>query len=241
MSSMRLQRALARAGVASRRASEELIRSGRVRVNGAVAQLGSSVDPDADEITVSGRRVQAATTAFLALHKPVRCLVSRRGRDGLASVFDLVPEISGLTYVGRLDAMTSGLLLLMTDGELVHRLTHPRFGVERGYRVVLAGVTPGAIRRFVSGPVIIDGRAVSIVRFRVGKGRGRTTQLELTLREGRNRIVRKICGSMGATVVQLVRVRFGPVRLGKLASGRWRHLTDMEVRALRDAPTVADG
>lgn len=240
MSSMRLQRALARAGVASRRASEELIRAGRVRVNGAVAQLGSTVDPEADEITVGGRRIRAATSAFLALHKPVRYLVSRRGCDGLASVFDLVPEIPGLTYVGRLDAMTSGLLLMTSDGELVHRLTHPRFGVDRGYRVVLAGIAPDATRRFVSGPVIIDGRPVAIHRFRIARGCGRTTVLELTLREGRNRIVRKICAAMGADVVQLIRVRFGPVRLGKLGGGEWRHLSSDEVRELRDAPRVAE-
>src|SRR5262249_50693299 len=127
MTVMRLQRALARAGVTSRRKAEELIRAGRVHVDGAPATLGSSVDPDRQRITADGRAVRpAARATWLALNKPVGYVVSRGDPEGRRTVFDLLPKVPGLTYVGRLDVMTSGLLLLTTDGAAAHRLTHPR-------------------------------------------------------------------------------------------------------------------
>src|SRR5207244_11532609 len=131
MTAMRLQRALARAGVTSRRKAEDLIRAGRVRVDGAVAELGSSVDPARQRITLDGRPVRLAPLTWLALNKPIGFVVSRADPQGRRTVFSLLPKVPGLTYVGRLDVMTSGLLLLTTDGAAAHRLMHPRFAVPR--------------------------------------------------------------------------------------------------------------
>ncbi|MGH7530298.1 MAG: pseudouridine synthase, partial [Gemmatimonadales bacterium] len=165
MSLMRLQRALARAGVASRRKAEDLIRAGRVRVDGRVATIGASVDPGAQRITVDGRAVRLGTrTLWLALNKPVGYVVSRGDPEGRRTVFDLLPNVPGLTYVGRLDVMTSGLLLLTTDGGAAHRLTHPRFAVPRSYWLRVhapQGATDAAaIRAALARRIVIDGRPV---------------------------------------------------------------------------------
>ncbi len=231
---MRLQRALARAGVASRRASEDLIEAGNVRINGVVATLGVSADPERDTITVRGRVVRAAPIKWIALHKPVGHIVTRRDRKGRPTVFDLVPDLPGLTYVGRLDVLTSGLLLLTSDGAAVHRLTHPRFGVEREYRVVVRGHTPDEIRRALMEPIVVEGRVAMMARCRVrpgGGGRG-TSTVTLVVTEGRNRLVRRVCEQLGLTVERLVRVSHGPISLGELAEGRWRYLTAKEVGLL---------
>ncbi len=232
MTIMRLQRALARAGVASRRAAEDLIREGRVRVNGETATLGMSVDPARDAITVGGRSVKPPKKAWLALHKPLGCVVSRGDARGRETVFELVPQIPGLTYAGRLDVMTSGLLLLTTDGEAVHRLTHPRFAVERTYKVVVHGRSLDAIRRALDAGVWVEDRRVAIVNYRLRPAAGRSIEMNLVLTEGRNRIVRRLCEQLDLQVERLVRTTHGPVRLGRLAPGEWRRLTDQETRAL---------
>ncbi len=230
---MRLQRALARAGVASRRGAEELIRAGRVRVNGAVASVGTAVDPAVDVITVRGRRVQPARSAWIALHKPVGYVVTRRDPRGRRTVFELIPTIPGLTYVGRLDVATSGLLLLTTDGHGAHALTHPRFEVERAYRVVVHGRPAADIRRLLRRRAVIDGRPVRLVRAAVKPVAAGSTQLTLVVAEGRHRIVRRLCERWGLKVERLMRLSFGPIRLGRLAPGAWRYLTKREQQALR--------
>ncbi|MDH3496214.1 MAG: pseudouridine synthase [Gemmatimonadota bacterium] len=233
MTTMRLQRALARAGVASRRAAEGLIRAGRVRVNGKVAELGSSVDPARDTVTVDGRRVRAGPTVWIALHKPLGYVVSRRDPERRPTVFELVPAVPGLTYVGRLDVMTTGLLLLTTDGDGANLLTHPRHQVERSYRVLVHGRTPDQIRRALAAPVVIEGRPVALREARVRPGDGGRTDLHLVLQEGRYRIVRRLCEQLGLKVERLTRLSHGPVRLGRLPSGRWRYLSTTELAALR--------
>lgn len=232
---MRLQRALARVGRASRRGAEELIRAGRVRVNGRVAELGARVDPARDVVTVDGKRVGAPAAAWLALHKPEGYIVTRRDERGRPTVFDLVPEIPGLVYVGRLDAMTAGLLLLTTDGAAVHRLTHPRYAVERTYRVTVHGRDPAALRRVLSRPIVIDAQPVRIVRYRVRPRAGGACEIILVLTEGRHRIVRRLCQRMRVTVSRLIRTRYGPIRLGRLARGTWRYLTPAECRGVEAA------
>jgi 23S rRNA pseudouridine2605 synthase len=230
---MRLQRALARAGVASRRTAETLIRAGRVRVNGRVAALGSSADPDTDAITVDGRRLRpAAEDVWIALHKPVGYVVSRSDPEGRATVFELVPRIPGLTYVGRLDVMTAGLLLLTTDGAGANVLTHPRHRVERSYRVLVHGRSTEDVRRLLGRPVVIDGRPVDIRRTRVRPAEGGRTDLTLVLAEGRYRIVRRLCERLELKVERLTRLSHGPVRLGRMTPGAWRHLTKPERAAL---------
>jgi 23S rRNA pseudouridine2605 synthase len=229
---MRLQRALARAGVASRRTAEALIRAGRVRVNGQVAALGQSADPARDRIMVDGHRLQPAREVWIALHKPMGYVVSRRDPEGRPTIFSLVPDVPGLTYVGRLDVMTTGLLLLTTDGDGANRLTHPRYAVERSYRALVHGRRPEEIRRLLERPVMIDRRPVAIrdVKLRpADKGR---TDLMLTLAEGRYRIVRRLCEHLGLKVERLMRLSHGPVRLGRLPAGRWRYLSRAEITAL---------
>ncbi|HEX9217743.1 MAG TPA: pseudouridine synthase [Gemmatimonadales bacterium] len=236
MTLMRLQRALARAGVASRRKAEDLIRAGRVRVDGAPATIGMSVDPGAQKITVDGRAVRSATrTAWLALNKPIGYVVSRSDPEGRRTVFGLLPKIPGLTYVGRLDVMTSGLLLLTTDGTAAHRLMHPRYEVPRTYWLAVHGAAGGggtdAIRQALAQRIVIEGRAVRILTSRV-RPAGKSVEIELTLAEGRQRIVRRIAEALGLKVEWLHRVAYGPVRLGKLAEGHWRELTRQEIGAI---------
>jgi 23S rRNA pseudouridine2605 synthase len=232
---MRLQRALARAGIASRRRSEELIRAGRVRVNGEVAQLGMSVDPGTDIVTVAGRRVRPAAATWIALHKPVGYVVTRRDPRGRPTIFALVPDVPGLTYVGRLDVMTSGLLLLTTDGAGANRLMHPRYEVERTYVVRVHGKTEAEIGRRLSSPIAVDGRSVRVVRHRIRGSPDGVSEVTLSLAEGRNRIVRRLCRHLGLKVERLVRLSYGPVRLGRLPVGRWRYLTKRELTALHAA------
>jgi len=229
---MRLQRLLARAGVTSRRKAEAVIAAGRVRVDGRTAVLGESVDPARQRVTLDGRPVVEAPDIWLALHKPVGYAVTRVDASGRPTVFDLVPSIPGLVYVGRLDIMTSGLLLLTTDGEGAHRLAHPRFEVPRTYRARVRGRhAPRALSARLVEPVVVGGRPVELVEVKA-RERGSSTELELTLAEGRNRIVRRLCRTLGLGVESLHRTSYGPIRLGKLAPGHYRALTLAERRAL---------
>jgi 23S rRNA pseudouridine2605 synthase len=238
---MRLQRAMARAGFGSRRSAEELIRAGRVRVNGQVAELGVRVDPGRDVILVGARRVIPSRPEWIALHKPLGYVVSRRDFRGRNTVFELVPPIRGLTYVGRLDLMTSGLFLLTTDGEAAHRLTHPRYAVQRVYRVMVHGMDEATIRRTLARPVVVEGRRVNIVRWRVCGAEGGSSELMVVLAEGRHRIVRRLCERLGLKVEKLVRLSYGPVQLGRLAPGAWRRLAPAEVRGLHASFGVPQG
>ena len=232
---MRLQRALARAGVASRRAAEELIEAGKVRVDGKVAALGSKVDPDRQRITVSGKAVHVAERRWLAFHKPLGVVTTADDEDGRRTVFDFIPDPAGLTYVGRLDVMTTGLLLLTTDGEAVHRLTHPRYRIPRRYTALVHGRPTAEIAEAVRRRTVIDGRAVVTEQVRVRPGSEGRSILDVTLSEGRNRIVRRWAEAMGLKVDRLARLSYGSVRLGDLAPGRYRPLLPREEAALYKA------
>ena len=239
MPAMRLQRALARAGVASRREAEELIRKGQVRVNGSVAEIGMSVDPLIDVVEVGGHRVKPVAPAWLALNKPIGYVVTKRDEQGRPTVFDLVPSIPGLTYVGRLDINTSGLLLMTTDGSAVNRLTHPRHATERSYLVQVRGVSAREIKRALAEPIVIEGSPVQIVSSKVRQNRNALScALTLVLTEGRNRIVRRACEAIGLTVERLVRLSHGPIRLDELPEGNWRYLTENELNALHREMTA---
>ena len=235
MTEMRLQRALARAGVASRRAAEELIRGGKVRVDGAVATLGSKVDPDRQKITVAGRPVKLQARRWLAFHKPLGVVTTASDEEGRRTVLDYIPDPAGLTYVGRLDVMTTGLLLLTTDGEAVHRLTHPRYHIPRHYTALVHGRPTAEIAEAMKRKTLIDGRPVVPSDVRVRPGTEGRSILDVSLSEGRNRIVRRWAPAMGPKVDRLARLSYGPVRLGDLPSGRYRPLTPKEEAALYKA------
>lgn len=229
---MRLQRALARAGVASRRQAEELIKAGRVRVDGRVAELGSKVDPAKQKITVGGKSVQVKARRWLAFHKPMGVVTTADDEQGRRTVFDFMNDPSALTYVGRLDVNTTGLLLLTTDGEAVHRLTHPKYKVPRSYVALVHGRPTSEITAAVKGKVVIDGRPVIPTQVRVRPGNEGRSIIDLTLTEGRNRIVRRWAEELGLKVERLARLSYGPVRLGDLPVGRSRPLTPKEEAAL---------
>ena len=229
---MRIQRALARAGIASRRKAEDLIAAGRVTVNGKLAQLGQVVDPDVDSIAVDGSSVAAPSgPEWLVLNKPAGVMTTRRDPDGRQTVFDLVPRIAGLTYVGRLDYLTEGVLLLTTDGVAAHVLSHPSSEVARTYVATVNGKGDEAAEAARRGVDLPDG---PVKPERVGArklGRDRW-ELELTLREGRKREVRRLCIELGLGVERLVRTHFGPVMLGELKTGATRKLTASELSAI---------
>lgn len=237
MAAVRLQKLLAEAGVASRRAAERLIAAGRVAVNGlTVRELGARADPDRDRVTVDGRELPPREPKrYVLLHKPPGYLTTRDDPRGRPRVFDLLPDLGvRLHPVGRLDADAEGLLLLTNDGPLTYRLTHPRHGIPRVYHVLVEGradaAALGALRR---GVLLEDGPARADAAVRLpGAGPG-VVWLALTLGEGRYREVKRLCRAVGLRVRRLVRVEFGPLRLGRLAPGRWRELTEREVEALR--------
>ena len=225
---MRLQRALARAGVASRRHSEELIAAGRVTVNGKVATIGQSVNTETDDVRVDGKRVSApAAPVWIVLNKPAGVMTTRSDPEGRRTVFDVVKDAPGLTYVGRLDYMTEGVLLLTTDGAAAHALTHPSFEVDRSYLAIVRGDAESAAREAKQGVDLDDGvvRPRGVVTRSLGGG---LHELELTIAEGRNREVRRLCEALGLRVERLIRTRYGPIELGKLQPGESRGLTPRE-------------
>ena len=225
---MRIQRALARAGVASRRKAEELVAAGRVRVNGAVAHTGQAVHPGRDAISVDGTPIGAPKPAeWLMLNKPAGVMTTRSDPDGRKTVFELVPEIPGLTYVGRLDFLTEGLLLLTTDGEAAHRLSHPSSEVERTYVATVLGKGDEAAARARLGVTLEDGPVIPVRVDARRLGRDRW-EFEIAITEGRKREVRRLCAVLGLDVERLVRISFGPIHLGDLASGQMRPLNSRE-------------
>jgi len=234
----RLNRFLSRRGVASRRRADELIAAGRVTVNGEVGLVGSTVSPGADRVRVDGTDVGAAVMVTLALHKPAGVVTTRRDPHRRRTVMDLVDPIPGLVPVGRLDTDSRGLLLLTTDGELAHRVAHPRFGIRKRYRVTVSPQPSDAqLERLIAGVKLEDGRARALEARRLG-GPG---VLELVMGEGRRREVRRMCAAVGLEVTDLLRTAVGPVRLGRIAAGASRALTDDEDSALREAVGLGRG
>lgn len=226
---MRIHRALARAGVASRRKAEELVAAGRVTINGAVARTGQSVDTSSDAIAVDGKAVGMPTaTRWIVLHKPPGVLTTRSDPEGRKTVFDLVPPQPGLTYVGRLDYMTEGVLLLTTDGDAAHLLTHPSSAVERRYVATVRGSVKQAAAQIRAGVELEDGLVTPEAVEVLAGPRPRTWDLSLVIREGRTREVRRLCEAVGLEVLRLVRTSFGPIHLGSLEPGASRALTSRE-------------
>jgi len=238
----RLQKVLARAGVASRRAAEGLIAAGRVTVNGQVVTvLGTQVDPARDRIAVDGQPIRLATApTTILLHKPAGYVTTVRDPWGRPTVLDLVKtaqEQSGtrLFPIGRLDADSEGLLLLTNDGELAHQLTHPRFAQEKEYLVLVEGRPGAEALRQMRADVPLDGKltAPALVEVAPGKPGEGGTWLRFVIHEGRKRQIRRMCQVVGHAVRRLVRVREGALVLGDLPAGQWRYLTAAEIAQLK--------
>jgi 23S rRNA pseudouridine2605 synthase len=232
---MRLQKFLAQAGVASRREAEKLIVDGQVRVNGSVVrELGTSVVA-ADRVTVKGKLAEPATHfTYLVLHKPIGVVTTMRDPQGRRTIADLVPSARArIVPVGRLDYNTSGVLLLTNDGDLANRLLHPRYGVEKTYRATVRGrLTRRDVERLRDGIRLPEFRTEP-AKLRVVAVRSDHSVIDITIHEGRNRQVRRMLEALGHPVRALARLRFGPVALGSLAAARTRPLAPRELAALR--------
>ncbi|MBN1965163.1 MAG: rRNA pseudouridine synthase [Anaerolineae bacterium] len=235
MPKVRINRALASAGIASRRRAEELIRAGRVQVNGkAVTDLATQVDPGRDQLSVDGKQVKLAPLTYYLYYKPRGMISTMSDERGRACVGDVcAPLVGHPRLCGRLDRESEGLILLTSDGDAAHRLAHPRYGLQREYQATLAPVLADKdAQRLVEGVRLEDGpgRFLGITLLGVEAGRCR---LEIVIGEGRNRFIRRMCAALGYEVLRLKRVRLGPLALGKLKPGDVRQLGMAEAANLR--------
>ena len=231
---VRLQKFLADAGVASRRAGEQIILEGRVAVNGkTVRLLGSKVDPDHDRVTVDGKAVHAKKLLYVALNKPPGCVCSRKDELGRPTIYELLPrEWDTVQSVGRLDYHSEGLIFLTNDGQFALRLTHPRYGVRKKYLVNVEGeVTPAMHQLFKAG-IFHEGEKLRALGGRIMAASRAKSLVELELGEGKNREVRRLFESQALTVKKLQRTQIGKIRLGELKPGKWRTLNAVEIKTL---------
>ncbi|RIK38226.1 MAG: rRNA pseudouridine synthase [Chloroflexi bacterium] len=232
----RLQRVLASRGVASRRKAEELITSGRVRVDGKVVrELGVQVDPERQKIEVDGKLLPIYRHRYILLNKPAGYITTTSDERDRRTVMDLVQVSEPVVPVGRLDRPTEGLLLLTNDGDVAYRLTHPRFEIDKEYEALLDGHPPAAVLERVRRGIVIDGERASPSSVRPIKNLDEGTVVRIVLHEGRNRIVRRMFEEVGYPVLKLVRTRIGPLQLGSIPRGKWRDITDGELEQLREA------
>lgn len=238
---LRLNKFIAQCGIASRRGADDMVFAGRVTVNGEPADSpGLQVDPDRDEVAVDGKIIGLKASAgdlTLMLHKPVETVTTARDPQGRKTVLDLLPpEIRKKRPfpVGRLDFFSEGLLLLTTDGDLCYRLTHPKYHLPKIYVVTIRGSVPQrAVQTMRQGMTLREGDKLAPATVRVKKPVAGTQQLEITLIQGVNRQIRRMCEELGLTILRLARVRQGPISLGDLKRGAWRELTAEETAALK--------
>ena len=242
MTAERLQKILSHAGYGSRRACEDFITAGRVRVNGQLAELGQKADPAVEKITLDGRPIAAAeASTYIALYKPRNVLstVEKEKGDDRRTVRDLVEESGHLYPVGRLDYESEGLILMTNDGDLANRLTHPRYGHEKEYRVLLAKRPDREqVEAWKRGVILEDGYKTQPVEVYFETSQGKGAWVRVIMGEGRKRQIRETCQQLGLPVVRIVRVRIGALRLGNLKPRQWRHLYSDEVDALKGKETM---
>ncbi|QDV10337.1 Ribosomal large subunit pseudouridine synthase B [Rosistilla oblonga] len=234
-SMVRLQRVLASAGFGSRRKCEELITEGRVDIDGQpVIELGTRVDPRASKIRVDGVSIRPAKLVYFALNKPVGIVTTNRDPQGRPRVIDLINEHQRVFPVGRLDRNSEGLILMTNDGDLSEMLAHPRHGVRKTYQVTVAGLVQAeTLKQMREGVHFHEGR-FQVEGVSIKRTRGKATELEIVLREGKNREIRRILARLGHKVVQLKRTAIGTLKLGDLPTGAYRPLNSREVKKLRD-------
>lgn len=234
---IRLQKYMADCGIASRRKSEELIASGKVKVNGKVASIGDKVDPKKDKVSVEGQAVHAETEfRYIMLNKPRGFITTMSDERGRKCVAELVSDVGVRVFpVGRLDKDSEGLLLLTNDGEFANNLTHPSKHVPKTYRVTVRPAINEEILNHLMTGIMIDGRTTLPAQVKVLTQEPDRVVLEIVICEGRNRQIRKMCEAEGLTVARLKRTAVGPVKLGMLKQGAWRDLTPQELKSLRNA------
>lgn len=230
----RIQKIMASRGIASRRASEELILQGRVTCNGQICGLGDRADPEKDTILVDGRPLPSTPDAiYILLHKPRGYVSTLSDEKGRKNVSQLVSDCPQRVYpVGRLDMDSEGLLLLTNDGELANHLMHPSHVVDKVYQVWVQGFSPEGLER-LSQPIELDGYRIRKPAVKCQKRTGDKALLQITIHEGRNRQIRRMCAIAGMEVQRLKRIREGSLSLGQLPLGKWRYLTKEEVQALQ--------
>lgn len=237
----RLQKILAQAGYGSRRACEDFITAGRVRVNGQIASLGQKADPAVDKITVDGKPIAAAETlTYIALYKPRMMLstVENERGDERQNVRDLVDVPQHVHPVGRLDFESEGLVLMTNDGDLTNKLTHPKFGHQKEYRVLLARRPDHEqLEAWKRGVVLEDGYKTAPVEVRFENTQGKGAWVRVLMGEGRKRQIRETCKQLGLPVVRIIRIRIGSLRLGNLKPRQWRYLTRQEIDELKGSET----
>ncbi len=243
MTGERLQKFLARCGVAARRKAEEMILSGRVMVNGKIVQtLGVKIDPEHDRIAVDGSPVRAEHKRYIILHKPRGVVTTAEDDLGRRTVLDLLPPQRERLYpVGRLDRDSEGLILLTNDGDLAYYLTHPSCGVRKTYFATIEGeIAAGTVKKMVAEGVPVGPLRIKPLSASIRKRLGERTVLEITVAEGMNREVRRLFAALGQEVKRLVRVRMGPLCLKGLGEGKYRSLTAEEIALLRQAMTKTE-
>ena len=230
----RLQKLIAAAGICSRRAAEELITAGRVQINGITAELGDKADIQCDQITVDGRAIdQQSEYVYLMLNKPRGYVTTLSDEKGRASVADLVCDVNQRVFpVGRLDLQSEGLLLMTNDGVLMQRLIHPSFEVSKTYAVTVAGEVAGAVER-LRNLRDLDGESIRPAQVSLVRKGKETAEMLITIHEGKNRQIRRMCGKCGLSVKRLCRIAEHSLTLGDLPVGKWRFLTQEEIREMK--------
>jgi 23S rRNA pseudouridine2605 synthase len=237
MSDERLQKILARSGLGSRRTCEEYIKSKRVTVNGKIAELGEKADLEKDEIRLDDELVGVSEkSVYLILNKPIGVLSSLKSQGGLRTVIDLLDIPQRVFPVGRLDLNSQGLMLITNDGELANRLSHPRYGHEKEYKVLLDRYPDEKqIILWRHGVVLPDGKKTRPATVKIKRSNDKLPWITVILKEGRKRQIRETAKVLGLRVKKIIRIRFGPIRLGNLKSGEWRFLTPEEVKRLKQS------
>jgi len=235
----RIQKTMARAGLGSRRQCETFLKAGRVKVNGIVASLGQKADPEFDKITFDDHPLNYSDLIYIKLNKPKGIISSTTDElnAGRTTIRDLVNIPGHLYPIGRLDKQSEGLVLLTNDGLLTHRLTHPRYGHTKVYDVLIDGdISEADLVTWRQG-IALDGRKTIKAKISVQDAQNNRTRLQISMREGRKRQIRRIAASLGYDVLRLVRLQIGPVTLGDLKPGQWTYLTDQEIKSLRASLT----
>lgn len=236
MDKIRLQKYFTDCGVLSRRAAEEEIKAGKVKVNGTVAELGTKIDPELDTVEYKGKKItlpKGSKNVYIMLNKPCGVVTSAKDEKGRLCVTDLLKIGTRVYPVGRLDLNSQGLIIMTNDGELTNKLTHPRHEIPKIYEVEVVGNITDEQLRALNESMTIDGYLLLPVKTVLLSRGERTSKIKMTLYEGRNRQIRKMCDSVGLKVAKLTRVAIGDVKLGSLEGGKWRYLTEEEIRILK--------